>query len=277
MYQATQPPGLNNMAAQSPMGSGGYGVGGGGQTAPPTSMGLGRPNGSQPSGNQTAYARQYDDLHMNSNYQNMVQQSYSQPQDPTQSSGLPRTPTGLSQSNISYGGRPGLVSVNTAPSTVPQLPPLSTQTQHYPTSSRGSTAHSYSRSSPENRFPTTPSKYVSPQSTQNSAFSPLGLADIRTRSDSTNDDATSSAYHNDFTSITPGKCNYMAPWAVYAFDWCKWPVQQQGPPNSAGKVAIGSYLEDGHNYVSVGSWLLNMVYDNSIAELRDRYKYLTHI
>jgi WD repeat-containing protein 68 len=39
----------------------------------------------------------------------------------------------------------------------------------------------------------------------------------------------------------------MAPWALYAFDWCKWAPQG----NSAGKLAIGSYLEDGHNYVSV--------------------------
>jgi WD repeat-containing protein 68 len=43
----------------------------------------------------------------------------------------------------------------------------------------------------------------------------------------------------------PSTSNYLAPWALYAFDWCKWTPQGKG----AGKVAIGSYLEDGHNFV----------------------------
>lgn len=41
--------------------------------------------------------------------------------------------------------------------------------------------------------------------------------------------------------------NYMVLWVFYVFDWCKWVFQG----NSVGKVVIGSYLEDGYNYVSI--------------------------
>jgi hypothetical protein len=44
----------------------------------------------------------------------------------------------------------------------------------------------------------------------------------------------------------PGSSSYLAPWPIYAFDWCKW--RPHG--NGSGKLAIGSYLEDGHNFVS---------------------------
>ncbi|RAL62957.1 hypothetical protein DID88_004046 [Monilinia fructigena] len=54
-------------------------------------------------------------------------------------------------------------------------------------------------------------------------------------------------YSYDGTSATPTNSNYLAPWALYAFDWCKWPAQN----NDAGKVAIGSYLEDGHNFIQI--------------------------
>ena len=45
----------------------------------------------------------------------------------------------------------------------------------------------------------------------------------------------------------PSNSNYLAPWPVFAFDWCKWGVPGG---NSAGKIALGSYLEDTHNFVS---------------------------
>lgn len=82
------------------------------------------------------------------------------------------------------------------------------------------------------------------------AYSPLALADIRPRADSGNDEGlmTPNTFQN--LSSEPTNCNYLAPWAIYAFDWCKWPVHKQGLGDSAGKMAIGSYLEDGHNYVS---------------------------
>ncbi|KAI5285397.1 hypothetical protein KEM52_002464, partial [Ascosphaera acerosa] len=41
--------------------------------------------------------------------------------------------------------------------------------------------------------------------------------------------------------------NYLSPWPLYALDWCKWPNAGQ----DFGKVAVGSYLEDKHNYLTV--------------------------
>ena len=80
------------------------------------------------------------------------------------------------------------------------------------------------------------------------SYSPLALADIRPRADSSLDDAFGGALGiNDSPEKVPTNSNYIAPWAVYAFDWCKWPVHGG---NHAGKIAIGSYLEDPHNYVS---------------------------
>ena len=160
-------------------------------------------------------------------------------------------------------GRPSIASTNTAPSTVPVLPPLSTQSQSqaYSTPSRSSTtghSHSYSRSSPaapfvntpeDSKFTSPPSHKYTPQTPHGASYSPLGLADIRPRADSGHSDGPTSANpYSDYSSV-PTNCNYLAPWAVYAFDWCKWPVQQQGLGDGAGKMAIGSYLEDGHNFV----------------------------
>lgn len=76
---------------------------------------------------------------------------------------------------------------------------------------------------------------------------PLGLADIRPRADSSLSDGLPGNY--ELSTPQPGTSNYLAPWALYAFDWCKWPSQG----NSAGKLAIGSYLEDGHNFVLLPS------------------------
>ena len=79
------------------------------------------------------------------------------------------------------------------------------------------------------------------------SHSPLALADIRPRADSSLDDAFGGPTgFDDGSEKVPTNSNYLAPWAVYAFDWCKWPVQGG---NGAGKIAIGSYLEDPHNYV----------------------------
>lgn len=132
-----------------------------------------------------------------------------------------------------------------------------------------SMSHSYSRSSPAAGYdgsssyhaytPTTPSgassshlmspidsaRYNAPGSQRTISNTPLGLADIRPRADSSMSDGTGAAMGYDANSAQPGTSNYLAPWAIYAFDWCKWPAQG----NSAGKLAVGSYLEDGHNFV----------------------------
>ncbi|KAK2608530.1 hypothetical protein QQS21_002876 [Conoideocrella luteorostrata] len=133
-----------------------------------------------------------------------------------------------------------------------------------------SQSHSYSRSSPAAGYdapasyhaysPTTPggsssqlmsptdiNKYNAPGSQRNFSNTPLGLADIRPRADSTMSDGAPGTLGQDFANSQPGPSNYLAPWAAYAFDWCKWPPQGNG----AGKLALGSYLEDGHNFIQI--------------------------
>ncbi|KAF4977111.1 hypothetical protein FZEAL_6299 [Fusarium zealandicum] len=134
-----------------------------------------------------------------------------------------------------------------------------------------SMSHGYSRSSPAAGYdgsssyhaytPTTPggassshlmspidpSKYNAPGSQRTISNTPLGLADIRPRADSSMSDGTAAALGYDSASAQSGTSNYQAPWAIYAFDWCKWPPQANG----AGKLAVGSYLEDGHNFIQI--------------------------
>ena len=90
-------------------------------------------------------------------------------------------------------------------------------------------------------------KYV-PGQQRNVSNTPLGLADIRPRADSNLAEGLPGAnpYSYDGATSQPTNSNYLAPWAIYAFDWCKWPAHN----SDAGKVAVGSYLEDGHNFVS---------------------------
>jgi DDB1- and CUL4-associated factor 7 len=88
-------------------------------------------------------------------------------------------------------------------------------------------------------------KYGQGGSQRNVSNTPLGLADIRPRADSNLSDGLPGTPAYEFANAQARTSNYMAPWALYAFDWCKWAPQGNG----AGKVAIGSYLEDGHNFV----------------------------
>lgn len=187
------------------------------------------------------------------------------------------TPQGMNYSSVAMNhslpgalqpGRPSASSINTAPSTVPTLPQVSTHTQQYPNTSRPSASshsHSYSRSSPAGfdqqkyvPFSNTPenSKFASPPSQRyaasqtpqgGGAYSPLGLADIRGLAE---DPQSANPLTGDGFSSVPTNSNYLAPWPVYSFDWCKWPVPQQSSGEGAGKMAIGSYVEDGHNFVS---------------------------
>lgn len=167
-------------------------------------------------------------------------------------------------------GRPGPPSINTTSSVVPALPQTPGQTHKHPDYARassGSQVHAYSRSSPagleqkyapyintpeNSKYASTPAhKYTSQTPKADASYSPLGLADIRSHNESGMTDTPSSAhpYSNDGAHSMPTNSNYLAPWAVYAFDWCKWPVQQQNSSDGAGKMAIGSYVEDGHNFV----------------------------
>jgi DDB1- and CUL4-associated factor 7 len=162
--------------------------------------------------------------------------------------------------------RPGpLASSNTAPS-LPSLPQISTQLQQPPLSARPSVnhTHSYSRSSPgamdqpkykpftntpeQSKFPTSQNSYMPQTPSGPSSYSPLGLADIRQRTDLPFADLQFSPNiaQEQEAAQYPQNSNYLAPWPIYAVDWCKWPP---GVPSRSGKVAIGSYLEDNHNYV----------------------------
>ncbi len=180
-------------------------------------------------------------------------------------------------------GRPLPSSANT----VPAVPTLGGNMSNDPFATplrpqAGSLSHnrSYSRSSPAtgqhdgpayqaysattpggsevgNQFSTPSSlKYV-PGQQRNVSNTPLGLADIRPRADSNLAEGLPGAnpYSYDGASAAPTNSNYLAPWAIYAFDWCKWPAHN----NDAGKVAVGSYLEDGHNFVSPNRFALSCI------------------
>lgn len=186
------------------------------------------------------------------------------------------TPQRMNYNNSSSGsslpgalqpGRPTASSINTSPAAVPTLPQISTQSQQYGTPTRSSASghsHSYSRSSPagldqqkyvpfintpeHNKYASPPSqRYTSSQMPQGAGgYSPLGLADIRPMSD---DPVSANPATSDGYPSVPTNSNYLAPWGVYSFDWCKWPVPQKSSGEGAGKMAVGSYVEDGHNFV----------------------------
>nr|XP_036581587.1 WD repeat protein [Colletotrichum truncatum]KAF6789938.1 WD repeat protein [Colletotrichum truncatum] len=169
------------------------------------------------------------------------------------------------------GGRPPAITANTAPTLASMQPTMPQQSQDYSTPSKPNLnlSHSYSRSSPAAGYegaatfapytPTTPSgsgsqfmsppdpKYNAPGSQRNISNTPLGLADIRPRADSSMSDGVPGSVAYELANAQPGTSNYLAPWALYAFDWCKWPPQGNG----AGKLAVGSYLEDGHNFIQI--------------------------
>ncbi|KXJ86932.1 WD repeat-containing protein [Microdochium bolleyi] len=186
------------------------------------------------------------------------------------------------------GSRPTATTANTAPSLPTLSGSIQHQQQHqhqsmspteYTSPSKPpqlSMSHSYSRSSPaagpydgsasgsySPYAPTTPggsssagpSQYMSPPdpkhgasgSQRNMMNAPLGLADIRPRADSSLSDSPHGTAGYELANVQPAASNYVAPWALYAFDWCKWAPQGKG----AGKVAIGSYLEDGHNFIQI--------------------------
>jgi len=160
---------------------------------------------------------------------------------------------------------PTTATTYSAPQTIPTMPPpINTNQQQYtPRPPTLNSQHSHSRSSPAGldqkyiAFSTTPTKPYN-SVTPSSSHSPLGLADIRprTNSDLLNRHATQSAAVYDYPP-TQTNCSYIAPWAAYSFDWCKWPVPNG---NSCGKMAIGSYLEDPHNFVRLPHSLNSLGY-----------------
>ncbi|KAI1432777.1 WD40 repeat-like protein [Xylaria sp. CBS 124048] len=205
-----------------------------------------------------------------------LEQSPSQPPHSSQyqpSSAIP---------NVLQPGRPSAMASTHNAST---LPTMSGAMQHSsseygspskaPSLSMSHTSHAYPRSSPADPYdaspsaaytpytPTTPGgpsmaaqnqymtpqdmKYTTPGSQRTISNTPLGLADIRPRADSSLSDNQPGTMGYELANSQPSASNYLAPWALYAFDWCKWAPQGK----SAGKVAIGSYLEDGHNFMQI--------------------------
>ncbi|KAH0595140.1 hypothetical protein MHUMG1_06889 [Metarhizium humberi] len=183
-----------------------------------------------------------------------------------QPGGLSARPTAVTSNTA-----PTLAAIHGAMPPPSTGPPPSQQNQHghqqspasheYQTPPKPSLSmahsHTYSLSSPSASYdgpanyhaytPTTPGgpasqlmspadagKYGTPGSQRNFSNTPLGLADIRPRADSSMSDGAPGATGQDISTTQPGPSNYMAPWAVYAFDWCKWPPLGNG----AGKLAI---------------------------------------
>lgn len=168
--------------------------------------------------------------------------------------------------------RPAPSSAYTAPTTVPTMsqPPIQTNASHYANAqppSRGTTLHGHSRSSPSGMeaaqkyipFNQTPSQTpitsnpkaynISNAQTPSAgpSHSPLNLTDIRSRAISdANEGAQGTAFFS--YSDSPTNSNYLAPFPTYAYDWCKWPVMGG---SGAGKMAVGSYLEDPHNFIQI--------------------------
>ncbi|KAF3480893.1 WD repeat protein [Arthroderma uncinatum] len=149
----------------------------------------------------------------------------------------PASRQGPSSTLNSSSGVPSQLAVPMTPSKQSSL----NQLQSYP-SSPGIDQQRYHQ----------PSNMMSPPSAGQSTtpYSPLGLADIRPHMDLARvDDSASSSAMNNGDMQTPKNSNYLAPWGLYALDWCKWPAAPN--TNSAGKIALGSYLEDTHNYIQI--------------------------
>jgi WD repeat-containing protein 68 len=175
--------------------------------------------------------------------------------------------------------RPVPSSAYTAPAMVPSQAQIPSNAQQYTLPTRSNTihqsqpsphsSHTYSRSSPagmgpDQKYipfsntpeqpkyaPNTPAqKYYPSTPSGATSHSPLGLADIRPRANSSMDQEPGMGHGNAMMTEhnkVPSNSNYLAPWSIYAYDWCKWNVPGG---NSAGKMAVGSYLEDNHNFVS---------------------------
>lgn len=179
------------------------------------------------------------------------------------------SPQGLNPHSMSArSGSSSAYSANPTPS-VPQISTSFHQYDSAPQPATMSASHSYSRSSPAANvdhkytpFPNTPessryssvstSKHFIPQTpTGAPSQSPLALTDIRpprTELHMGDDLSSPSANFLNEPSIAQTKSCYHAPWAVYAYDWCNWPVASN---TGLGKMAICSYLEDPHNFVSI--------------------------
>ncbi|KAL9054254.1 MAG: hypothetical protein Q9162_004288, partial [Coniocarpon cinnabarinum] len=182
--------------------------------------------------------------------------------------GFPSTPSSLN--SMAARSAPS-TAYSSTPNQAPAMPQISTSFQSYDYQARPTTmgsTHSYSRSSPAvpidqkyTPFSQTPessrhtstssSKPFIPQTpTGAPSQSPLALTDIRPRTElHLGEDLTSPHPMLNFEPmVQQTTSNYIAPWNIYAYDWCKWSVNGG---TGAGKMAICSYLEDPHNFIQI--------------------------
>lgn len=183
-------------------------------------------------------------------------------------------PSNASMANVPGALQPAGGAPRSAPSSafpaINTIPPMQIQTnaqQYTQSPSRQGTLHSHSRSSPTgmegaqkyipfNQTPTQTPVTSNPKAynlshTQTPAgpsHSPLNLTDIRSRAISDANEGVGGTTSIFSYSDAPTNSNYLAPFATYAYDWCKWPVA--GGPG-AGKMAVASYLEDPHNFIQI--------------------------
>lgn len=192
------------------------------------------------------------------------------PQNHQQGQGFPPTPQSSNTQGLLQpaGYRTDTSSgYSSSASTTPaNMQPFSPYDQ--PGSSRPAThtsAHSYSRSSPSvaadqkyipfshtpdtPKYPNSSSRYPPQTPTGGPSHSPLALADIRPRPELHLGEISSpSSNLNLGGDISQTSSSYVAPWPIYAYDWCNWPLNG---PSGAGKMAICSYLEDPHNFIQI--------------------------
>lgn len=211
---------------------------------------------------------------------------------PNNQYGVPTVPGSLQPAGgNTQQQRPSPSSPYTSGPVVPTQPQIASNAQQYTLPTRSNTnqsqhspqtSHSYSRSSPAGMgpdqkyvpFSNTPDqqkypaaapaqKYYANTPSGAASHSPLGLADIRPRANSAMDQEAmnpGNAMIADQNKV-PSNSNYLAPWSIYAYDWCKWSVPGG---NSAGKMAVGSYLEDNHNFVRIPYWVSIYVTDRIV-------------
>ncbi|CCX30280.1 WD40-repeat-containing domain protein [Pyronema domesticum] len=182
------------------------------------------------------------------------------PSDPVQVQQLARPSNSYaayhsSNPSSGTGSRPPLTSTATAPAGVPQAPSQQRPGMHR-TNTGGNSGYSPNPSintggdvvgsrkytHPGALTPTHPSSSSQYQSHQQSHLQNIGLSTLGSHSGSIREreDVLGS-----LGAVSPGK--WMCPYGLYAIDWCKWNPTSGG----SGRLAVGSYAEDSHNYIQV--------------------------
>ncbi|KAI5803896.1 WD40-repeat-containing domain protein [Geopyxis carbonaria] len=162
------------------------------------------------------------------------------------------------------GSRPQIAATATAPAAVPQAQRRSTMQRnttgetgvpaggsgYSPNSGAGVDSGSSSKkySHPGALTPTYPtsSQHSSSHSHGGAGSSHLGMGLSGLTSSSNSMRERDPEPVGGLGAVGPGR--WMSPYGLYALDWCKWPTTSG---NGYGRIAVGSYSEDSHNYIQV--------------------------